>query len=518
MQALHFPIAFPEVFLRNRPGFDCILGNPPWEEVKYEQRDFLTGRYPGVRSLSQAQYNAFVSEIEETRPDLLRECDQAERRVAILKEALVAGPFPGLTTGDPDLYQAFAWRFWALVRDSGTIGVVLPRSALNAAGSSLWRLEVLDHGAFQDATVLLNTAGWVFDDAEHRYTIGLITVRKGDAYTGELSLSGPFSSLRSYVDARKVPPIAFSAVDFKDWSEGASFPLIPSVETADVFRKIRLHPRLDNAAQGWHCRPSAEFHATNDKKHFELDPAATKDLWPVYKGASFNLWEPDTGTYFAWADPDHVLPLLLEKRLRSAARAGSPFAGFAKSVLSDAKSLPCNAPRIAFRGIARATDTRTIIACLVPRHVVIQNSAPYLLWPAGDERDQAYLLGVLSSIPLDWYARTVVEINVNFHLFNAFPIPRPDRGSPMWTEVVTLAGRLAARDKGFAQWAKAVGVGVNSVASSDRDSTIARLDAAVAHLYGLSEDDLRVVFETFHAGWDYAPRLASALDHYRELS
>ena len=25
-------------------------------------------------------------------------------------------------------------------------------------------------------------------------------------------------------------------------------------------------------------------------------------LWPVYKGASFNLWEPDTGkkNYYAW--------------------------------------------------------------------------------------------------------------------------------------------------------------------------------------------------------------------------
>src|SRR5262249_29305601 len=29
---VHFPIAFPEVFLRPRDGFDVILGNPPWEK------------------------------------------------------------------------------------------------------------------------------------------------------------------------------------------------------------------------------------------------------------------------------------------------------------------------------------------------------------------------------------------------------------------------------------------------------------------------------------------------------
>ena len=32
LHVLHFPIAFPEVFLRDRPGFDVILGNPPWQE------------------------------------------------------------------------------------------------------------------------------------------------------------------------------------------------------------------------------------------------------------------------------------------------------------------------------------------------------------------------------------------------------------------------------------------------------------------------------------------------------
>ncbi len=28
MRAVHFPIAFPEVFLRDRAGFDVIVGNP----------------------------------------------------------------------------------------------------------------------------------------------------------------------------------------------------------------------------------------------------------------------------------------------------------------------------------------------------------------------------------------------------------------------------------------------------------------------------------------------------------
>jgi hypothetical protein len=46
---------------------------------------------------------------------------------------------------------------------------------------------------------------------------------------------------------------------------------------------------------------------------------------------------------------------------------------------------------------------------------------------------------------------------------------------------------------------------------------LAELDALVALLYGLTEDDLSVIFETFHVGWDPAERLAMVIKHHREL-
>ena len=163
LQALHFPTAFPEVFLRDRPGFDCILGNPPWEEVKFEQRDFFTLRNPGVRSLTQAEYQRFIQDIEAGRPDLISECASAAEHIEMMKRTLMSGPYPGMGSGDPDLYKAFCWRFWHLVRQDGFIGVVLPRSALSAAGSAPWRTEVLDHGAFTDVTMILNNSQWFFE-------------------------------------------------------------------------------------------------------------------------------------------------------------------------------------------------------------------------------------------------------------------------------------------------------------------------------------------------------------------
>ena len=176
--------------------------------------------------------------------------------------------------------------------------------------------------------------------------------------------------------------------------------------------------------------------------------------------------------------------------------------------------MPCFAPRIAFRDVTNRTNQRTVIACLVPPEVFITNKGPYLLWPRGDEKDQAFLLGILCSIPLDWYARRFVETNVNFFIINPFPVPRPERDDARWRRVVDLAGRLACPDERFAAWAEAVGGACGPLAADEKDDMIHELDAVAARLYGLGEAQLVHVFETFHEGWDYDERLNGVLRHF----
>ena len=40
-------------------------------------------------------------------------------------------------------------------------------------------------------------------------------------------------------------------------------------------------------------------------------------FWPVYKGESFDLWTPDTGIYYGWADSELALEWIQSKRLRA---------------------------------------------------------------------------------------------------------------------------------------------------------------------------------------------------------
>ncbi len=527
LELLHFPIRFPQVFLGARGGFDVILGNPPWEKVKIEEHGFWARHFPGLRSRPQREQEAAKAEYRESRRDLMVRLEAETRAAASLRRVLTTGAFPGMGTGDPDLYKAFLWRFSNLAApEAGRIGVVVPRSALAAKGSASWRKKMLASAAVLDLATLENARGWVFPNVAPKYTIGLTAVHfapaplvtRSNASGCAVLLSGPYKSLHQFQQGAKKAPLKFSAREVETWNDTVSLPLLPSEKSVAVFAQLRQSPRLDlNDGVEWRARPYTELHATQDKPLMDLESRGRPaEFWPVYKGASFDLWTPETGIVYAWADPERVLDHLQRKRARANRR--SAFAEFDDAWRGDPDTLPCRGPRIAFRDVARATDRRTLIAALVPPRVFLTHLAPTLLWPRGGPPDHAFLLGVMSSLPLDWYARRFVETHLTYSVLNPFPIPRPDPDDPLWKRTVALAGRLASPDDRFADWADEVGVACGPLDNDEKQDRIRELDAVVAHLYGLDEAQLVHVFETFHEGWDHEERLRATLRHYQAWS
>ncbi|MCY4663464.1 MAG: hypothetical protein OXC00_02220 [Acidimicrobiaceae bacterium] len=257
-----------------------------------------------------------------------------------------------------------------------------------------------------------------------------------------------------------------------------------------------------------------------DGEHSPSAPASD-EVWPVYAGKSFNLWQPDTGEYYDSVHAMSITDHLQQKRLSQRRTRTSAFADLPEALLADPGSLPCRRARIAFRDVTNPTNTRTLVAALVPPDRVVVHKAPYLFQLAGSPSDEAYVLGVLCSMPCDWQARRTVELVMSFEQLRLLPVPDPGEGHPVRDRVVEIAGRLAAVDGRFADWALAVGVSVGSARDpSTKADLICDLDACVAHLYGLDEDDLAVLYGTFDAKRPdrYADHHAGVLTHFRRWS
>lgn len=531
---LHFPAAFPEVFDRDSSGFDVIVGNPPWEEATLEEDEFWTRYEPGLQREEShgGKKDEIIEELKSSRPDLVSQLKEEKERERKRRELLRNGPYPGIGSGDPDTYKAFSWRFWNLSKREGHVGVVLPRGAFLAAGSEEIRRTLLESSVITDLTFLKNKNRWVFEGVGVRYTIGLLTFCKREPNTNDtLPIRGPFPNLESYVKGMNSEPHRFPVEDGKSWTGSASFPMLPpEPKSVDVFKQLSGYPPIDrDYPDEWRTRPYRELDETMDKEkddgtklmHFTEEPP--ENYWPILDGGSINppstaRWVMDTGQRYAYADPDVMIDYLQESRENSYQYAGSrsAFAEFSEDWVHDQETLPCFYPRVAFRDVTQRTNQRTVCASLVQPDVFLTNKAPYFLWPRGNPDDEAYLLGVLNSIPLDWYARRFVETNLNYHILNSFPIPRPGENDPLRQRVIQISGQLAAVDDRYGEWAEAVGVQCGALEEDVELEKIYELDAVVAHLYGLAREHVEVIFETFHDGWDYGERLERVLDYYAD--
>ena len=149
--------------------------------------------------------------------------------------------------------------------------------------------------------------------------------------------------------------------------------------------------------------------------------------------------------------------------------SNSAFSLFSPEWQTDPDSLPIQTERIAYRMVARSTDNRTVICALVPPKVAITHGAPYLMFPTGDREDVAYVLGVLSSIPLDWQARRTVEINLTYHILNGLSFPRPAKENALRQRIISIVVRLTCIDDRYLSWGAFFKVDVLTVDLLEKD-------------------------------------------------
>jgi hypothetical protein len=240
-------------------------------------------------------------------------------------------------------------------------------------------------------------------------------------------------------------------------------PHLDSPFAAAFFEKLAAFPPL-GAPTGWNARFGRELNATDDRDAFTTGP----DGLPVVEGK-------------------HLAPFVVDLarcRLRipevEARRRLRP-AGFARA-------------RLAYRDVTSAANRLPLIAAVLPAGVVTTHTVYCLRTPL-DRESQHFLCGMLNSFVVNYVVRLQVGTHVTTALVERLPVPRPDAEDPLFQIVASAAMQLAA-------------------APADHE-TVARLQGAVAALYGLTGDELAGVL----AACPHAPEAvrSGALRELRRL-
>jgi hypothetical protein len=489
----HWPLAFPEVWGQSRPGFDVVLANPPWEKLEPERHNYYALYRPGLKGVRDAaERDRIMAEMDVSGSPAAAAYDAAVEEYQARKRYFVSGGGNYTLGGRAhlDLFKAFAERFLRLSRQGGAVGCVLPRQLLAGAGSSALRRTYLEENSPTAIDVIENNRHWAFENVHAQFTIVLVALeRRAPLPLREFPIAGPIrnpAELASAADSR----IGWTLADLRAGSPTLDVPLIGDAEMGRVFRAMLRHPRFgDERPEGWRAVPVQELNGTSDRPGlFETQPF--DGAWEVWKGATFDRYRPGIAQSHFWADPQLLLEKLQTKRLKSK----SVWSGIASSVLADPATLPIHSARIAFRRTTRATDSRTMRACLIPPRTACLEEAPTFVWRDATPSTQIYVLGVLCSLPFDWAARRRVEQKFSFAILAGLPIPSHPAGE---SRIAALAARLSCLDDRYAEFATEVGVECGPLTLDQHLQMEAEIDALVAHAYGLSEADLAVVFRDF---------------------
>ncbi len=130
---LHWEVAFPGVWrewqnIRPQGGFDAVIGNPPWDRIEQQEREWFELRDTQVaHAATGAERKARIKRLLEAGDSLALEYEKAKTQASELRTyARSSDHYPLLSGGRINLYSLFVERTMDLIKPEGFVGLLTP--------------------------------------------------------------------------------------------------------------------------------------------------------------------------------------------------------------------------------------------------------------------------------------------------------------------------------------------------------------------------------------------------------
>lgn len=527
----HWCVEFPEVFA-DGGGFDVMCGNPPWDKIKVEDKKWFEshGRMDIVNAGTASQRKKVIEKLIDSDSALYEEYRQTlDNAEAMSRFVRFGGRFPLTATGDIDLYPMFAELCLQFSKEAW--GLVLPTGiAVNDSNKAFFSKLV-------DENRLVSL--YSFENEEkifpihHSFKFCLLTA--GERQIIERTVKGGFflRRLDHLLDPNRV--YALKTSDFSI--------LNPNTKTCPTFRTSRdaeLTAKIyrncghiiENEKTGenpWDVKFGRMFDMSNDSHLFrtyeqlsELGATLSGNRFttpdgkvyvPLYEGKMISLYNHHYGTWPTGGERPNVIDNPSLEDIQNTDSCIIPWYWLPEEEVKNKISLSYGKTKgglIIYRGLTNATTERTFVCATVPDAFGVGNSATAI---GGSTVPGLILQAFMSSLPFDYITRQKVGgTNMSTYFVKQFPILAPDQipDDIKW-EMAKRVIELTYFNHDMDAWAEElweemteeqrsempnIGRKDPFIFDPDRRAILqAELDAIVAHLYGLTTDELRYILD-----------------------
>ena len=525
-------------------GFTCLLGNPPWDKVDFEDKKYFSTVEPSIAALTGQTRRSRITAWQRENPDEAARYRAARRKVkATFLFANSSGAFPlcakGLTAKGVNSLQTdqlFAERFAAVAAPMGRIGCIIPTAIASGAGGQYLFGDFTERGAVASLY-----------DFENRKPL-FVGVHASQKFC-LLSLVG--KALRE-----PVARFAFFLLDTPDLDNAdrvfALSPeeialLNPNTRTLPIFRNRRaadltaaIHRRVpvlwdETKRDGnpWGITFKNLFNMTDDSDLFRTREALEADGWHLHGNVFIRagkrmlpLYEAKMVDFYNHRAADVIKSATAVNRqnqpryltvaeLQDPARAAIPLHWIAEDGLIPTRrngrnvKIPGVSLRLAelkwewewlcgWSDVTASTNERSAIPAFLPR-VAVGHTFPLML-PRVSAVLAAALIATQSSLVFDFVSRQKIsDTHMKVFVWKQLPVPTPAMLEPHTGFLTPRVLELVYTAYDMMPLARDLGeVGAPFVWDEDRRAQLrAELDAYFFRLYGIERDDVDYMMETF---------------------
>jgi hypothetical protein len=516
----HYHLEFPEVF--EKGGFDCLLGNPPWEKITLLEREFFSSFERIVNEKRSNIRKRLIEDLKDSHPLIYQDWIRANIEVEKKKQFMTtSNRFSLSAVGELNLYPLFVENNSNLINSNGFSGIIIKSGMLQSPTWAGFTQFLIENRKIVSAYDFRNWKGWFPAIGYHeRFTL-LTIAEKSDVMefgfylddTSEIKFSSKVFPI-SAVECLRINPLSKNIATFS------------SKRDKDILSSIYNKFEIIAISKNWKIRYSRGLDMTNEAKELRTLEELEHEGYFLKK----NLFKKDNQNFY---------PLLEGKLIHQYDHRFATFEGIAQEKrfgIKAATNLPSDQQKadIRFEIIPRywVSDTykqkdkssrklytdwsltfrdttnvisnfRTFVACIASQ-TAFNYKAPNLVIDDEDATIRAtktaLLLGIVNSIPFDYITRVkFYGANLIKNIIEQLPIIDYEKAIVVKDHLINRVLKLSYTSESIKSFANDLNYNDAPYVYNTRERHIIKceLDAIVAHLYEIDKEDLEYMLDAF---------------------
>jgi hypothetical protein len=444
-QFFHWHLEFPSVFQvpgeSKEPdneqtglcgGFDCVLGNPPWERIKLQEKEFFASRDPDIANAPNAsRRRAMIAQLSETNPALYKAFQSAKRRSEGDSHLVRnSGGYPFCGRGDINTYSIFAELKRNLIGPIGRLGCIVPSGIATDDTTKYYFQDIIKNNSLCSLYSFENQRK-IFPAVKTTYRFCLLTLSNKRKTQSPAKIGFFLLDASEIFDNSKI--FSLTSEDFIALNPNTlTCPIFRTTTDAELTKYIYISNQVlwNETVPGgniWDISFKRMFDMTNDSHLLktsmdleECDGIMDGLNYIVNKDTFIPIWEDwMIHHYDHHYQSNGGIDTLLENHQDPNYSIMPRYWINKRDVLSRVGEKKC---LLAFRNRTNASDSRAVISALIPFYGAV-NTIPIIL----SEYDESLINSMLSAFILDYCARQKIGgMNLNYFLLKQLPIIHPD--------------------------------------------------------------------------------------------